>query len=113
MAESPAGEVLLYETPDGAVRVDDDTVWLTQRQTAELFDTAIENVVVHLKNIFADNELDERATTTEYLVVQSEGTRSVRRRIKNYSLDAIISIGYRVSSRRAVRFRQWATSTLR
>ena len=111
------GEVLLYEAPDGQVRVDvrleRETVWLTQRQMGDLFDTSIDNVGLHLKNIFADAELDETATTEDFSVVQSEGRRQVRRNVKHYNLDAIISVGYRVNSRRGVRFRQWATKVLR
>lgn len=117
MAETPGGEILVYEAPDGGVRVDvrldQDTVWLTQRQMAELFDSSTDNVSVHLKNMFSDNELEEEATTEDFSVVQSEGSRRVRRRVKHYNLDAIISVGYRVNSHRGVRFRQWATTTLR
>lgn len=113
----PGGEVLLYEAPDGQVRVDvrleKETVWLTQRQMADLFDTTVENVIMHLKNIFEIEELEESATAKDFLVVQTEGKRQVRRNLKHYSLDAIISVGYRVNSRRGVRFRQWATKTLR
>lgn len=113
----PGGEVLVYEAPDGGVRVevklDRETVWLTQRQMADLFDTSPDNVGLHLKNIFADSELEEAATTEDFSVVQSEGRRRVRRQVKHYNLDAIISLGYRVNSRRGVRFRQWATQTLR
>lgn len=90
-----------------------DTVWLTQRQMGTLFDTTPENVQMHLKNIFQDEELPEQATTKDFLVVQSEGKRSVQRSLKHFNLDAIISVGYRVSSKRAVLFRQWATRTLR
>lgn len=115
--DAPSGEVIVYDTPDGEVRVevrlDRDTVWLTQRQMAGLFDTTPENVLMHLKNVFADKELEDGATTKDFLVVQAEAGRRVRRQIKHYSLDAIISVGYRVNSRRAVRFRQWATATLR
>ena len=115
--DAPTGEVIVYETPDGGVRVevrlDRDTVWLTQRQMAGLFDTTPENVLMHLKNVFVDKELEERATTKDFLVVQAEGARQVRRHVKHHNLDAIISVGYRVNSRRAVRFRQWATATLR
>lgn len=111
------GEVVVYETPGGGVRVevrlDHDTVWLTQRQMADVFDTSTDNVGLHLKNIFGDSELEEEATTEDFSVVQMEGSRGVRRQVKHYNLDAIISVGYRVSSRRAVRFRQWATGTLR
>ena len=79
---------------------------------SELFDTTPENVLMHLKNIFKEQELSESATTKEFLVVRQEGKRQVRRRIKHYSLDAIISVGYRVSSKRATQFRQWATQIL-
>jgi hypothetical protein len=117
MSQAPGGEVLVYEASDGDVRVevklDRDTVWLTQRQMAELFDTSADNVGLHLKNIFADNELEEAATTEDFSVVQEEGNRRVRRQVQHYNLDAIISVGYRVNSRRGVRFRQWATQTLR
>ena len=114
---SPSGEVLVYEAADGSVRVDvrleQDTVWLTQRQMSEVFETTPENVLMHLRNIFGDRELEEFATAKEFLVVQSEGRRRVRRHLKHYNLDAIISVGYRINSRRGVRFRQWATGVLR
>lgn len=117
MAEPTEGELIVYEATDGVARVDvrlaGETVWLTQRQMSELFETTPENVLMHLKNIFSDNELEEPATAKEFLVVRTEGKRKVRRSITHYNLDAIISVGYRVSSRRAVRFRQWATRTLR
>lgn len=90
-----------------------DTVWLTQRQMADLFETSADNVSLHLKNIFADGELDETATTEDSSVVRQEGNRQVTRQVKHYNLDAIISVGYRVSSKRAVLFRQWATRILR
>ncbi|MCC7547929.1 MAG: virulence protein RhuM/Fic/DOC family protein [Burkholderiales bacterium] len=80
---------------------------------ADVFDSSTDNVGLHLKNIFADSELEEAATTEDFSVVQSEGKRRVRRQVKHYNLDAIISVGYRVNSRRGVRFRQWATRTLR
>ncbi len=108
-------EIVIYEGSDGAieVRVDRETVWLTQRQLSELFDTSTDNIGLHLKNIYTDRELEEPATTEEYSVVQQEGGREVRRNLKHYSLDAIISVGYRVNSRRGVHFRQWATRTLK
>ena len=90
-----------------------DTVWLTQRQMADLFETSADNVSLHLKNIFADGELDETATTEDSSVVRQEGNRQVTRQVKHYNLDTIISVGYRVSSKRAVLFRQWATRILR
>ena len=119
--ESPApslgGEIVVYETPDGEVRVEarleQETVWLSQRDMAAVFDTTPENVLMHLRNVFSSEELEAEATTKDFLVVRTEGRRQVRRRIKHYNLDAIISVGYRVNSRRGVRFRQWATRTLR
>lgn len=111
------GEVIVYETPEGEARVDvrleRETVWLTQRQMAELFDTSTDNVGLHLKNVFDEGELVEAATTEDYSVVQAEGRRHVRRRIRHYNLDAIISVGYRVNSKRGTLFRIWATRTLR
>ena len=115
-AGAPGGEVVVYESPDGEVRVDvrleQETVWLSQRDMATVFGTSIDNVGLHLKNIFSDEELSEKATTEDFSVVRTEGRRRVRRRVKHYDLDAIISVGYRVNSRRGVRFRQWATRTL-
>ncbi|MFW3616901.1 RhuM family protein [Billgrantia antri] len=90
-----------------------DTVWLTQRQMGEVFDTTPENVLMHLKNVYASNELEETATAKDFLVVRTEGKRQVRRKLQHYNLDAIISVGYRVNSQRAVQFRQWATRVLR
>ena len=113
----PGGEVVVYEAPNGDVsldvRLEQETVWLTQRQMADVFRTSVDNVGLHLKNVFAEGELDRAATTEDFSVVRSEGNRRVRRVLTHYNLDAIISVGYRVSSKRAVRFRQWATRTLR
>ena len=112
-----SGEVVLYEAPDGEVRVDvrldRETVWLTQRQMAVLFKTSTDNIGLHLKNIFKDGELEESVTTEDYSAVQKEGRRGVRRNLKRYNLDAIISVGYRVSSKRGTQFRIWATRTLK
>ncbi|MDR5859126.1 virulence RhuM family protein [Halomonas eurihalina] len=114
MEHSP---IVIYEDADKAVEVrldaSQETVWLTQRQLAEVFDTSTDNIGLHLKNIYADEELSENATTEDSSVVRQEGQRQVRRRVKHYNLDAIISVGYRVNSRRAVQFRQWATRVLR
>ena len=114
--ETGGGEVAVYEDVGGEVRVDvrldRETVWLTQRQMAKVFDSTPENVLIHLRNIFASGELGAEATTKEFLAVRTEGRRRVRRRLKHYNLDAIISVGYRVNTRRSVRFRQWATRTL-
>ena len=94
------------------VRLQGETLWLTQRQMAAVFDTTPENVLMHLKNIFREGELEEAATAKDFLAVQTEGARQVRRRLKHYSLDAIISVGYRVHSIVGTRFRQWATARL-
>lgn len=110
-------EILFYQTEDGRtriqVRLQDETVWLTQADMAELFQTTPQNITLHLKNICQEGELEEAATCKDFLQVQTEGGRSVRRNRRFYSLDAIISVGYRVKSHVATRFRQWATQRLR
>ena len=110
-------QIQLFTADNGqltlTVRLEEETVWLSQAQMGELFDTTPENVLMHLKNIFKDGELAEEATAKKILVVRDEGARRVQRSIKHYNLDAIISVGYRVSSRRATQFRQWATRTLK
>lgn len=110
-------EVILYQSPDGEVhldvRLEQETVWLTKRQMAELFDTSTDNVGLHLKNIFSEKELVETSTTEDYSVVQTEGQRQIRRQLRHYNLDAIISVGYRISSKHGTQFRIWATHTLR
>lgn len=110
-------DITIYQSDSGTVEVRLDktheTVWLSQRQMAEVFDTSPENVLMHLKNIFKEGELAEAATAKDFLAVQTEGKRQVKRSIKHYNLDAIISVGYRVNSKRAVGFRQWATQILR
>lgn len=107
----------IYTSADGQVQLEiklqDETLWLTQLQMGSLFDTTPENVQMHLKNVFINKELDELATTKDFLVVRQEGERQVKRKLKHYNLDAIISIGYRVSSARATLFRIWATRTLK
>lgn len=107
--------IVIFESGEQGVqvRLEGATLWLTQRQMAEVFATTPENVLMHLKNIFREGELDEAVTAKDFLAVRQEGSRQVRRRLKHYNLDAIISIGYRVNSTRATRFRQWATQVLR
>ncbi len=95
------------------VRVFKESVWLTQRGMAQLFDCSTDNIGLHLKNIYASGELTESATTEDFSVVQNEGTRKITRRVKFYNLDAIISVGYRINSVRATQFRQWATKVLK
>lgn len=108
-------EIAIFETSERQfeVHVESESVWLTQRQMGELFGTSPENILMHLKHIYSEGELEELATAKDFLVVREEGSRKVRRRLKHYSLDAIISVGYRVNSRQATRFRQWATRVLR
>ncbi|SEG27462.1 virulence RhuM family protein [Parabacteroides chinchillae] len=95
------------------VRVQDGTIWLSQKNIGLLFDTSTDNIGLHLKNIYAEGELDEVSTTEDFSVVQQEGSREVCRTIKHYNLDLIIAVGYRVNSKRATAFRQWATAILR
>ena len=113
----PGGEVVVYEASGGevsiSVRLEQETVWLTERQMADVFQTTRQNVNRHLQVVFLDGELDRAATSKDFLLVRTEGRRRVRRAVAHYNLDAIISVGYRVNSKRAVRFRQWATRTLR
>lgn len=111
------GEIVIYQNNDGSMKIDvtleDDTVWLSQQQMAELFQTSRTNVVEHIKNIYAEGELDENATCRNFRQVRLEGTREVTRTIPYYNLDMIISLGYRVKSLIATRFRQWATERIK
>lgn len=109
-------QLVIYQPDDGSavsVRLEGNTLWLTQRQLAELFATLTDNISLHLKNIYSQGELAETATTEDFSVVQKEGQRSVSRKVKHYNLDAIISVGYRVNSKCGTQFRQWATGILR
>lgn len=112
-----ANQVEVFQNEDGslqlAVQVQQESIWLSQSQLAELFKTSTDNISLHLKNIYQSGELDENATTEDYSVVRQEGKRKVKRKLKHYNLDAIISVGYRVNSTQATRFRQWATKTLK
>lgn len=111
------GEILVYQTDDGTIRLDvrlqDETVWLTQAMMAELFACSVHNVSLHLRNIYEEGELDLAATSEDFSIVRTEGTRQVTRPIRHYNLDAIISVGYRVKSKVATRFRIWATERLK
>ena len=111
------GEILLYSNGSDKEYVSvifaEETFWLSQSGMAELFDCTPENITQHLKNIYAEEELALDATTKKFLVVRKEGSREVQRNIDHYNLDAIIAVGYRVNSKKATRFRQWATKTLK
>lgn len=110
-------KIVLYTTESGNVSVDvyfeNETFWLTQKSMAELFDCTADNISLHLKNIYAENELNVHSTAEKFSVVRREGERDVRREVTFYNLDAIIAVGYRVNSKSATRFRQWATQTLK
>ena len=110
------GEIVMYQ-PDETirleVRVENDSVWLTQAQMAELFRTTPQNVTIHIKDIYEEEELSEGATCKRSLQVRQEGKRTVRRYQKMYNLDVIISVGYRVKSKRGTQFRQWANGVLK
>lgn len=115
-APTNSGEIVLYQPDDQLsleVKLENETVWLTQQQIADLFGCSTDNVGLHLKNIFAEDELDKNATTEVFSVVRLEGTRKVRRNVTHYNLDAILSVGYRVCSRNATQFRRWATAVLK
>lgn len=111
------GELILYQTPEGAVRIEvlyeSETFWLNQKRIADLFGVEVHTVSYHLKEIYASGELKQEATLRKIRRVQTEGNREVRREIEFYNLDAIISVGYRVNSSQATQFRIWATQTLR
>lgn len=113
----PESQFLVYQAEDGTLKIDvrfeGETVWLTQGQMAELFQTTQQNVSLHLQNVYAEGELEREATHKESLLVRQEGARSVQRRVDVYNLDVIISVGYRVKSAVATRFRMWATQRLR
>ena len=111
------GQIILYQTPDGEskieVRLENDTVWLSADQMAELFQRNKSTISRHIKNVLEDGELEEAATVAFFATVQNEGERKVERKIAFYNLDMIISVGYRVHSYRGVQFRIWATKVLK
>jgi hypothetical protein len=113
----PEGQFLVYQTEDGKLKIDvkfqDETVWLSLNQMAELFQTTKQNVSLHIRNVFDEGELNREATVKESLTVQQEGDRNVKRQVEFYNLDVIISVGYRVKSHRGTQFRIWATQRLR
>jgi len=111
------GEIIIYLPDDKSakleVRIDEETVWLTQAQMVELFSSTKQNISLHINNIFKEGELDQNSTVKEYLTVQIEGTRRANRKITIYNLDVIISVGYRVKSQRGTQFRIWANGVLK
>lgn len=117
MDNSNQGEILIYQTDEGDTKIDvrfvDDSVWLTQQQMAELFQSSRTNIVEHIKNIYYEEELDENSTCRNFRQVRTEGNRQVTRELPYYNLDMIISLGYRVRSKVATNFRRWATEHLK
>ena len=110
-------EFLLYQAPDGKariqVRLQSGTLWMTQKQIAELYQISVPTTAHHIRNVLSTHELDEDATVRSYLIVASEGTRSVERRLAHYALDMVLAVGYRVRSHRGTQFRQWATEQIK
>ena len=114
---TPTSEILLYTSPDGEVQLDvqlqDETLWMTQQMMAELFQTTVQNIIMHVNNIYKEAELQREGTCKNSLIVRTEGRRQVRRPVNFYNLDMILSVGYRVNTRRGTQFRIWATQRLR
>ena len=112
-----SNDLLIYKNSEGNIIVDaiynDETLWLTQKGMSKVFDCTTDNISLHLKNIYNDYELNKNSTTEEFSVVQKEGNREVKRNILYYNLDAVISVGYRVNSDKAIQFRRWATNILK
>ena len=112
-----SGDIIIYKTDDGLTKIDvkleNETVWLNQQQMAELFNTTKQNISLHIKNIFDEEELNSFSTVKEFLIVQKEGNRTIERKVKYYNLDMIISLGYRIKSKVATNFRIWATERLK
>jgi len=117
MKKIPDNQITFYQSEDGRVNIEvlyaEENTWLSQKKMAELFDTTPQNITQHLKNIYFEKEVDEKATCKEFLQVQTEGSRQIERNIAMYSLEATIAVGYRVNSERGTQFRQWATGILR
>ena len=115
--ENDQGEIVIYQTDDGETKIDvrfvDETVWLTQQQMADLFQSSRTNIVEHIKHIYEEEELDEVSTCRNFRQVRLEGKRMVERELPHYNLDMIISLGYRVKSKIATNFRKWATERLK
>lgn len=117
MKKLPDNQIAFYQSQDGSVNIEvmfaEENIWLTQKKMAELFSCSPDNISLHLKNLYSEKEIDESATAEDFSVVQREGAREVERKVKMYSLEAIIAVGYRVNSERGVQFRQWATGILK
>ena len=117
MKKTPDNQIAFYQSSDGSMNIEvlysEENVWLPQRRIAELFDSTSQNIAQHLNNAYDEGELNSSATCKDFLQVQKEGDRDIKRKTKMYSLEAIIAVGYRVNSERGVQFRQWATGILK
>ncbi len=117
MKKIPDNQIAFYQAQNGSVHIEvlyaEESIWLTQKKMAELFDTTPQNITQHLKNIYAEGEADQTATCKEFLQVQNEGEREIERKSKMYSLEVIVALGYRVNSERGTQFRMWATGILK
>ena len=114
--EIKKGEIVIYKSKEGPqldVRLEEETVWLSQKQIADLFDKDVRTVNEHIKNIYSEKELGKKSTIRNFRIVQIEGKRQIKREIDLYNLDMVLSVGYRVSSKRATQFRVWATNILK
>ena len=113
----PKGEIVIYTSADGKISLDtkleNETIWVTQDMMAKLFETTPQNITMHIKNIYDDEELEQNSTCKDFLQVRNEGKRTVSRRLTHYNLDMILSVGYRIKSKTAVQFRKWATNILK
>lgn len=113
----PKGKIVIYTSADGKISLDtkleNETIWLTQDMMAKLFETTPQNITMHIKNIYDDEELEQNSTCKDFLQVRNEGKRTVSRRLTHYNLDMILSVGYRIKSKTAVQFRKWATNILK
>ena len=111
------GEIVIYISADGKISLDtkleNETIWLTQDMMAKLFETTPQNITMHIKNIYDDEELEQNSTCKDFLQVRNEGKRTVSRKLTHYNLDMILSVGYRIKSKTAVQFRKWATNILK
>ena len=111
------GEIVIYQNENGNIsfeaKLEDETIWLTQDMMAKLFETTVPNINMHIKNVYDEEELEQKRTIKDFLIVRKEGNRRVSRKIVHYNLDMILSVGYRIKSKTATQFRKWATATLK
>jgi len=117
MKKIPDNQIAFYQSFDGSVNIEvlfaEENIWLTQKKMGELFDCSVDNISLHLKNVYLEHEAEESSTVEDFSIVQNEGGREVQRKVKMYSLEVIIAVGYRVNSERGTQFRKWATGVLK